>query len=157
MNAEEKAKLDLVQEIADIRSGKREGPINARSVYPYINETPALLSLLYDIDYMPEQLEERSTKWCYMERIVCAWCSREMEIAEERKEIRAAQCEAIGHRALRVIEGLTFPDITNDPKEKLEEIYKYAHIGVGDCENPHEDWCEELLEAEEALVKMGII
>jgi len=95
MKTEEKAKFDLVQEIAKIRSGEREGPVNERSVYRYINETPALLSLLYDINYMPEQLEEHSRKWCYMERIVCAWCRREMEIAEKGKTIRAVRREAI--------------------------------------------------------------
>ena len=61
------------------------------------------------------------------------------------------------HRALRVIEGLTFPDITGDCRKKLDQIYRFAHIGMGDCENLHEDWCEELLETEKGLVGIGII
>lgn len=60
-------------------------------------------------------------------------------------------------RALHVIEGLTFEDITRLPKEKIDEIYGYAHIGLGHCENPHPDWCKQLAKAEEALIKAGII
>lgn len=63
----------------------------------------------------------------------------------------------IADRALRVIEGLTFEDIAMDPMKKLEEIYTYAHIGVGRCKNPHLDWREQLVEAEQALIEMGIM
>lgn len=77
------------------------------------------------------------------------------------KEDRPAHKETIDNdlarRALRVIEGLTFSDIANDPQDKIEEIYKYAHIALGDCKNQHDDWNDELLAAEKELIKMGII
>ena len=63
----------------------------------------------------------------------------------------------IALRALRVIEGLTFEDIATLPKKKVEEIYMYAHIGGGHCGNPHPDWRRTLAEAEEALIKAGVI
>lgn len=63
----------------------------------------------------------------------------------------------IALRALRVIEGLTFEEITTLPKEKIEEIYMYAHIGGGHCGNSHSDWREALMKAEEALIELGII
>ena len=38
----------------------------------YINSKPALLSLLYDLDLLPEQLEEGSKDWNRM-LILTAW------------------------------------------------------------------------------------
>ena len=39
----------------------------------FISDTPPLLSLLYDIDLMPEQLECGSTDWAKMLRIARAF------------------------------------------------------------------------------------
>ena len=63
----------------------------------------------------------------------------------------------LAHRALRVIEGLTFEEVANSPEEKLEKIYKFAHIGRGACKANHSPWLEELAKAEVALTEMGII
>lgn len=41
----------------------------------YINRTPALLSLLYDTDLMPEQLKKGSQDWARMFRVAAAWKS----------------------------------------------------------------------------------
>lgn len=41
----------------------KELPENIRELLRYINETPALLSLLYDIDMLPEQLTEMTKPW----------------------------------------------------------------------------------------------
>ena len=42
----------------------------------------------------------------------------------------------LARRALRVIEGLTLEDVTTELQGgKLVQIYKYAHIGVGDCKS----------------------
>ena len=38
----------------------------------YINRTPALISLLYDIDLLPEQVEEGTLDWRRM-MILAAW------------------------------------------------------------------------------------
>lgn len=45
--------------------------INA-SMLKYINETPQLLSLLYDMDMMPEQLERKSKDWNRM-MVLAQW------------------------------------------------------------------------------------
>ena len=63
----------------------------------------------------------------------------------------------LAHRALRVIEGLTFEEVANSPEEKLEKIYKFAHIGLGTCKANHSPWLEELSETEKALTEMGVI
>lgn len=69
------------------------------------------------------------------------------------KDIKVAQ------RALNVIHGLCLAeqDLVMTDHQKLELIYKYSHVGIGSCENPHEDWQKELVKDEKALVKMGII
>lgn len=42
------------------------------SLLSYINSTPDLLSLLYDLDLMPEQLKERTFEWHQM-LTLAAW------------------------------------------------------------------------------------
>jgi hypothetical protein len=37
-----------------------------RETLAYLNKTPELLSLLYDLDLMPEQLVKRSSQWNQM-------------------------------------------------------------------------------------------
>lgn len=47
-----------------------------------INETPILLSLLYDLDLLPEQVEQGSERWKWMVTIVSAFqLGRETERA----------------------------------------------------------------------------
>lgn len=65
--------------------------------------------------------------------------------------------EKLRIKALRVIEGLCFPDISTSPEKKIDDIYKFSHIALGQCENKHEDWHKELDRAEEALIKHGIM
>ena len=49
------------------------------------------------------------------------------------------------NRCFFLIEALVSGDIIYADIEKIEEdIYKIAHIGTGTCENPHEDWVEEV-------------
>ena len=47
-----------------------------RQLKLYLNETPELLSLLYDIDLLPEQLEDGSREWFHMILIIEAWKNR---------------------------------------------------------------------------------
>lgn len=79
-----------------------------------------------------------------------------MEIQIDAHTAQPTHDPAIAAQALRVIEGLTFEDIIGEPEKKLEEIYKFAHIANGHCENPHPEWRRQLQDAENALVKMGI-
>ena len=44
-----------------------------RQLMQYINDTPPLLSLLYDMDFMPEQLEQGSHNWVRMLMLAEAW------------------------------------------------------------------------------------
>ena len=62
-------------------------PITGRELLKYINNTPALLSLLYDIDLMPEQFinNQDSPEWQQMVIIVNYWRERELQYAEEKK------------------------------------------------------------------------
>ena len=62
-------------------------PIIENALLEYINHTPTLLSLLYDIDLMPEQLidHQDSPEWQQMAIIVNYWRERELQYAEEKK------------------------------------------------------------------------
>jgi hypothetical protein len=44
-----------------------------RELLSYINETPPLLSLLYDLDWMPEQLERGEHDWFRILMLAEAW------------------------------------------------------------------------------------
>lgn len=74
MDTEEKIK-SLADEIAE------GGPASEQGLCRYINETPALLSLLYDIDRMPEQWirGQDGAEWQQMALITGAWCVQEKE------------------------------------------------------------------------------
>ena len=48
-------------------------PPVVRQLLAYINETPPLLSLLYDLDWMPEQLERGGRDWFRMLMLAEAW------------------------------------------------------------------------------------
>jgi len=49
---------------------------------------------------------------------------------------------------LHLIEGLTVVyengyKTLEDAEKIIHDIYKYSHIGVGDCNNKHKDWMKE--------------
>ena len=60
-------------------------------------------------------------------------------------------------RILKTIEGITFEDFAISPEKKVEMIYRFAHIGVGSCQNKHEDWIKECEQTGKSLRQMGII
>ena len=60
-------------------------PIIGRELLKYINNNPTLLSLLYDIDLMPEQCHQDSPEWQQMVIIVNYWRERELQYAEEKE------------------------------------------------------------------------
>ncbi|MFH2029081.1 MAG: hypothetical protein ABIJ40_00465 [Bacteroidota bacterium] len=67
---------------------------------------------------------------------------------EQMDVISAKHLEAkkdFKNRCFFLIEALVSGDIIYANIEKIEEdICKIAHIGTGTCENPHEDWVEEV-------------
>jgi hypothetical protein len=70
-------------------------------------------------------------------------------------------------KALEVIEGLTLefdpfcgPKINfsgHSMQEKKELIYKFAHVGLDRCNNPHYDWVQELNECHSNMKKKRVI
>ena len=47
-----------------------------RELKLYINRTPELLSVLYDMNLLPEQLEEGTQDWGRMLMLAAAWRNR---------------------------------------------------------------------------------
>jgi len=47
-----------------------------RPLLKYIEKTPKLLSFLYDLDLMPEQLDRKSRNWFRMLQIAEEWKQR---------------------------------------------------------------------------------
>jgi len=56
-------------------------------------------------------------------------------------------------KALEAIEGLC----SLDENSRDVVIYKIAHVALGKCENPHDDWREELDRLHKLLVKNKVI
>jgi hypothetical protein len=54
------------------RAGDRMNPV-VREALDYANKTPELLSLLYDMDLMPEQVEEKTQDWTRMLILIERW------------------------------------------------------------------------------------
>ena len=66
-------------------------------------------------------------------------------------------------KALKVIESIsstigttTKKKITVDRRD-IDNIYAYAHIASGTCDNTHKDWVNQLNEHYDRLKKMGEI
>ena len=78
-------------------------------------------------------------------------------LGEQRKIIekiteRDKAITDIKDKALLVIEHLCCGDFK--PSDKvLEACYTFAHVGRGVCENPHEDWVEELEQAFQRIIE----
>jgi hypothetical protein len=67
--------------------------------------------------------------------------------------INMSQIISIRLKALMVIEGLSLLACEN----KDDPIYRFAHVAIGDCNNPHGDWREELNRTWRELIEKGII
>ena len=60
--------------------------------------------------------------------------------------------------ALEVIEALTCEDWVEESLQKrMIDIYKYSHCVLGNCENPHKDWLEELYDTYLKLKKANVL
>lgn len=57
---------------AETPSPVASSAVLADGLLKYINETPEMLSLLYDLDLMPEQLDRESHDWFRM-LILASW------------------------------------------------------------------------------------
>jgi len=66
------------------------------------------------------------------------------------------EMDNIKTKALSVIEGLTLGDFSPDEKI-LQACYRFSHVALGRCQNPHTDWLDELDSTYRALVDGGII
>ena len=81
-------KESLLKEIRGIQCDEIEGPLSHDAICGFINGTPSLLSLLYDIDLMPEQASshpdksERERMWRDASLITVAWCLRDDELTK---------------------------------------------------------------------------
>jgi len=58
-------------------------------------------------------------------------------------------------RALRVIEGMILATEAED--EMLQACYRFAHVGVGECGNPHANWQKEVNAMYRKLKRNGIL
>jgi len=65
--------------------------------------------------------------------------------------------------ALEVIE-IIATEIGYDTKEKIlvdrkdiEDIYCFAHLSLGKCDNPHKDWKKKLIEIHKEMKDRNII
>ena len=58
--------------------------------------------------------------------------------------------------ALSVIECMTLGDFIIT-EGIVNAIYKFSHIALGKCRNPHDDWRNELFELHAKLVERGQI
>lgn len=71
--------------------------------------------------------------------------------------------EEIVIKALEVIESIssaigcnTQEKITVDRKD-IDDIYCYAHIARGRCENPHLDWWKKLIKTHKKMKERGLL
>ena len=58
-------------------------------------------------------------------------------------------------KALKTIEGMILA--TEPTNEMLRACYRFTHVALGACENPHQDWANELEQTYQKLVKEGVI
>lgn len=79
------------------------------------------------------------------------------QVETTRKKRKALAETSIKDKALQVIEEMCCNDdfsLSKSPYAKLlVDIYTYAHVANGTCQNPHEDWVEELNKHYEAISK----
>lgn len=77
------------------------------------------------------------------------------EAKYEREEMyRIAEAD-IKAKALYTIEGMI---LGVEPENKmLNACYKFAHVALGHCENPHNEWLKELEETYSKLKDDNII
>jgi len=77
----------------------------------------------------------------------------ELERMKERQRLMGRRNVALKTKALEAIEGICMLD----ERDQDNPFYKIAHVALGVCENPHEDWQSELDAVHERLVKNGVI
>ena len=59
-------------------------------------------------------------------------------------------------KALATIEGLTCGEF-KPYSNIVEACYRFSHIALGECENPHKDWVAELDKTFQRLIDNKII
>jgi len=75
----------------------------------------------------------------------------------------AKPIEDLSEKALMVIEGMLLATgegvllPTGREYEMLQACYKFAHVGLGRCKNPHKDWVDDLNYTYDQLKKDKVI
>lgn len=62
-----------------------KGIMTGRSLLKKINHDPILMSLLYDLDLMPEQIKPGTKAWADMASIVAHWLAAEDRFKRQEK------------------------------------------------------------------------
>jgi len=84
--------MNLADEIKEIIDDKRDGPASEAAKLRYINNTPKVLSLLWDLDLMPEQLEHGSRNWHRMMQLACWICIQDLKTTKIDTKAEADEC-----------------------------------------------------------------
>jgi hypothetical protein len=66
------------------------------------------------------------------------------------------KCKLQQH-ALELIEALCYPDNLMTPENRLDQIFKIAHVACSGCKNLHMDWRRDLNKMYDEWKKAGII
>ena len=123
-------------------------PEPIKSLLQYANDTVALLSLLYDLDLLPEQLQEPSHDWERMLLLIQSWKDR----ADKLDQLRAAGLfindsnRALAERNVQL----------RAERDRLKELLSVAkcpncegsgsyvrQTGEDTCEEMKCEWCSE--------------
>ena len=79
----------------------------------------------------------------------------QMKATLEEIQARKPKRPSLRYKALYVIEVLAGGDFDQN-ETGLSAIYKFAHVALGTCPNPHDDWREELEETYRGFIKGGL-
>ena len=84
------------------------------------------------------------------------WVKREKAKLEKIHKRGEKAKKSFKNRALLVIETLCGNDITWTDQNRID-IYEIAHVALGTCSNPHEDWVKKTEDLFTAFEKGGLI
>jgi len=74
-----------------------------------------------------------------------------------RRNRRLNRNPSIERKALLLIEAYVMPDINWKSEQAMKDaIYRFAHVALCTCENPHKDWVKKLEDDFKKFHKMGM-
>ena len=84
-----------------------------------------------------------------------------MTFSQMKEELRLRELDILRRKAVEVIEFIATLNGTEEQLQPdnpicqaMDEIYVYAHIALGHCDAPHDDWKEKLNQAFDDLQKL---